>query len=223
MAREQPDYSRLKRAVKQNIRIPIYWALILTCSLLSLPEDYKLDKRNLLNQYFVKLGWFWTSSLTLTLLLMTTRMDDRETVFKIVLKWFSSTFLWYTSTNFFEFVDKSVGFDISGHTFILIFSNLIISSELRLLNFENATTSGFSQTHIPTIKTFLFLLSILWDFMLLQTALYYHTIIQKVIAAVWAVASWYILHITFYEEAGEVMKNRTNKDRRAKESVAEIS
>lgn len=218
------DYSRLSRAIKQNVRIPVYWALVIICSILSLPEDYKLDKRNLLNQYFVKLGWFWTSSLTLTLLLLNTRTDDRESVKNIILKWFSSTFLWYLSTSFFEYVDQAVGFDISGHTFILIFSNLIISSELRLLNDDGVdrTTSESRHQHIPTIKTSLLLLSILWDFMLLQTALYYHTIIQKFIAAVWAVGSWYILYLTFYEEAHDKIKNRT-KARRPKECNAEIS
>lgn len=215
--------SRLSTAVKHNPRIPVYWALILACSLISLPEDYKLDKRNPLNQYFVKIGWFWTSSLTLTLLFLTTRLDDRETVARIVFKWFSSTFLWYTSTSFFEYMDKEIGFDISGHTYILIFSNLIISSELKLLDEDGSNITTPGQSQLPTIKTSLLLLSILWDFMLLQTALYYHTMIQKVIAAIWAVGSWYILYVTFYEGSSSTSQNRTIKNRRQKESAASIS
>lgn len=209
-------YKEMSQPIVQNTRIIVYCALILVCSLLSLPEDYKVSKTNILNQWFVKLGWFWTSVLTLPLMFATIKTHDKETVSRAIFRLILSTLLWYTSVNFFQYVDTATGFDISGHTFLMMFSNLIIASELELsrkMSADNKKTDSKIkpkaggtnlEEQIPMIQTLLFVLSLIWDFMLLQTALYYHTIVQKAIAAVWAIASWYILHIVFYHKSIDV-------------------
>jgi EamA domain-containing membrane protein RarD len=122
------------------------------------------------------------------------KMDDRANVSKAIFRFTLSTTLWYISTNFFQILDDFVGFDISGHTFLLIFSNLLITSELRLSDRQESLDS------LQHVKTSIILLTLLWDFMLIQTALYYHTVLQKAIAALWAIGAWYILHILFYED-----------------------
>jgi hypothetical protein len=140
------------------------------------------------------LGWFWTTALTLPLMFASIKMEDKLNVSKAVFRFILSTILWYLSTNFFQILDDMLGFDISGHTFLLIFSNLLITSELKLSNQHSSTQS---------IRYSSFLLTSLWDFMLIQTALYYHTVLQKTIAALWAISSWYLLHVLFYEKALE--------------------
>lgn len=199
------DPLRFKKTVTSNHRILAYSAIILICSIITLPDDYRVDKRNILNQWFVKLGWFWTLTSVSTLLFATTDIDDRETVSQSIFRIVTSTILWYFSVNFFQILDTATGFDISGHTFLLIFSNLIIASELRLIKTlkqnrkDRDSKPSQLERHSKTIKIALMSLSVLWDFMLVQTALFYHTLIQKAIAAVWAVASWYILHSAFYQ------------------------
>lgn len=191
------DSRKMQQTFRQNVRIPIYCCLILVCSVIPLAEDYKIDKRNILNQWFVKLGWLWTTALILPLMFVNIRIDDRLNVSKAVFRFILSTILWYTSTNFFQILDDMVGFDISGHTFILMFSNLLITSELRLSSQHKGLDS------MQHVKISSMLLTLLWDFMLIQTALYYHTVLQKTIAALWAIGSWYLLHILFYERALE--------------------
>lgn len=190
------DQKQIAQTLMKNVRIPAYCVMIFTCSLLNLSEDYKVEKTNILNQWFVKLGWFWTSSLVLTLLLLSIRDDDKESVSKAMFKVIVSTAIWYISVSFFQYVDSTTGFDISGHTFILVFSNLLITSELKLFTAIEPSRKRF--VHVQTFKILLLALSILWDFMLLQTALYYHTMLQKMIAAIWAISSWYTLHLLFY-------------------------
>uniref|UniRef100_A0A6G1SP81 Fat storage-inducing transmembrane protein 2 n=1 Tax=Aceria tosichella TaxID=561515 RepID=A0A6G1SP81_9ACAR len=191
------DSRKIRQTFTQNVRIPVYCCLILVCSLIALPEDYKIDKRNILNQWFVKLGWFWTTALMLPLMFANIRIDDRLSVSKAVFRFILSTILWYFSTNFFQLIDDLIAFDISGHTFILVYSNLLIASELRL---SDEQKSGDSMQHVRLTSL---LLTALWDFMLIQTALYYHTVLQKTIAAFWAIGSWYLLHVLFYEDALE--------------------
>lgn len=223
-------YKEISRPIVQNTRILVYCALILVCSLLDLSEDYKIHKTNILNQWFVKLGWFWTNAFIFPLMFATIRADDKETVSKTIFRFVLSTILWYTSVNLFQYIDDSTGFDISGHTFLMMFSNLIITSELELsrkrtgvdkrLNAKTkpAFSSRSLEDQIPIIQTLLLILSVLWDFMLLQTALYYHTIVQKAIAAIWAIGSWYILHMIFYHKDMEEARGRG--DRCTKEHIS---
>lgn len=206
---------RLKNTILQNNRVLAYCVLVTFCSLLSLPEDYKVDKRNILNEWFVKIGWFWTNALIIPLLFLTIRVDDRETVSLAIFRIVSSTVLWYTSINLFQYIDTNTGFDISGHTFLLMFSNLIITSEIKLSEQLNSKSNEKSKSNSSEILKFreqkaqslfvirivLLVLTALWDFMLLQTALYYHTILQKAIAGIWAIGSWYILHTFFYHKS----------------------
>lgn len=207
---EKLDKRKLKETIASNLRIKAYCGIILVCSCISLSEDYKIDKRNPLNQWFVKLGWFWTTALTLPFLFIGLRNNDRDGVAKALLRTTLSTFIWFFSVNVFQFFDTNTGFDISGHTFLLIFSNLMISSEIRLSDEsmseeskENRDSDTLDSSHRSTMKLSLQILSVLWDFMLLQTALYYHTILQKLIAVIWAIGSWYILHILFYDKSLE--------------------
>lgn len=283
---------------------------------------FKIDKKNILNQWGVKIGWFWTCALLAPFMLLTglvvkinnlqSHEEQREIdhIIKRIklkkdyyghlqlalvglktidfLRLVLNTLAWYLSVNFYNFIEaltsncvdqsKNVvlssissrdhctraghrfvtGFDISGHTFLLLFANLLIISESRIMigwenlesslevtnlqdNNRSKTKDGISlrgdlpsksrlnQAHSNRISQpdrkmgiaqsnqnaiylyrkfatpirimfiFLTVLCVVWDFMLIQTALFYHTMIQKLIAALWATAVWYILYYHLYK------------------------
>ena len=105
------------------------------------------------------------------------------------------------------------GFDISGHCFLLTYSALVISEELQpKLHWPSITSAvvqtnpeninGFQHRNIARLVTpfvdvfslFAGLLSILWEFMLVFTTIYFHTFSQKVLGAVIAIFTWYIIY-----------------------------
>lgn len=200
------DKKKLKDTFSSNIRVQAYFGIICVLSLLSLPEDYKIDKRNILNQWFVKLGWFWTTALLLPLSFSSIKSSDRDGVAQAIFRVITSTLIWFVSVGTFQFFDTATGIDISGHTFLMIFSNLLISSELSISN--SGDNDHYVSEHKPKFILSLRILTALWDFMLIQTALYYHTILQKLIAAIWAFGSWYVMHILFYDK----MQNKKSSD-----------
>jgi len=51
---------------------------------------------------------------------------------------------------------------------------------------------------IRLLFVLLTILTLIWDFMLIQTALYYHTMIQKAVAGLWAVAAWFLMYHVIY-------------------------
>lgn len=187
-------------------RILAYCCIITIFSLLSIPDAFKIEKSNLLNQWFVKLGWFWTNILLLPFQFSNMKIDDKLELSRTVFRFIISSVFWFISVNLFQMFDGATGFDISGHTFLLIFSNLVIHSELEYQDRRNnikdkndlkAGHRDISRYQREKLRTYLLSLSKLWDFMLLQTALYYHTWIQKVVGAAWAIGSWYALDFAF--------------------------
>lgn len=208
MAKTMHHLDLLKTTFLKSPRVQAYCAIILVCSVLPLSDIYKIHKHNILNQWFVKLGWFWTLIALLPMQFVTTKPQDKEAVFHSVMRTILSSIFWYISVNLFELIDDYIGFDISGHTFLLGFSNLLLSSELNLLKIyieknkqKQQQNSNSLTKHLSNLKAFTLVLMILWDFMLLQTALYYHTLIQKVVAILWAIGSWTVLDILFYQDS----------------------
>lgn len=129
-------------------------------------------------------------------------------------------------------VTTTGGFDISGHVYILIFSNLMIIEECTIMTgweplgdrlyalsveFMNIVIGSQSPTLTNNIemnrKLYLSwsryrshsrklrliflaitLLSIVWDFMLMQTIFFYHSLIEKLLAMLWAFIGWYVCY-----------------------------
>ena len=100
------------------------------------------------------------------------------------------------------------GFDISGHCFLLTYSALVISEELQhkphwpsdAVQTSPENINEFQHMNIARLLTpevfslFAGLLSILWEFMLVFTTIYFHTFSQKVLGAVIAIFTWYIIY-----------------------------
>lgn len=127
-----------------------------------IPRTYFSNKHNALNVYFGKLAWGWTMILTSLYIYFTTNVycaGDQRRIMRHLLRMVVGTAVWFLFTNFFVYVEsktgscsggkitsrttclnkghKWIGFDISGHCFLLIFCHLLISEELRtLFNWE---------------------------------------------------------------------------------------
>ncbi|KAK6186559.1 hypothetical protein SNE40_008574 [Patella caerulea] len=246
--------------IDTSVKIGLYLMGVLIgsviCDLYAMPRNFFSDKHNFLNQYFVKLGWGWTFSLMAAFMFMTSFVyccGDLNKVRRHLMRLGVGTFWWYSCTNMFVFVNNAVGvctlssikdsrecekagkswmgFDISGHVFLLIHCLLIISEEMKcfkdwtklkdILNDETIaekkrlTASEVSQARTshkqltPLIQINVIaitLLSLLFEFMLLISIVYrFHTLSQKVFAAFIAVGCWFINYRMLYRTKLDVL------------------
>ena len=149
-----------------------------------------------------------------------------------------ATVWWYFSTSVFDHTRKKVGYcsgsfslssqlcnenswsglDISGHSFLLVYSSLIILEESKIFSLwdslpkrlpsmkkskqRNCASSPTDQitessrlfeNRAPLIYLSIILVTILfllWNFMLLMTLIYFHNTLQKVLGFLFAVLGW---------------------------------
>ena len=143
-----------------SYRICIY---ILGTLMISVVSDYKTsaasrsylaNPNNFLNQWFVKIGWFWTCLVVGSFIYLTshTYSCGRFNVIRNnIVRLGIATGAWFCITSLFDMVEHKSGmcditkyhkketclasgnnwkgFDISGHCFLLIFSNLVMLEE----------------------------------------------------------------------------------------------
>ncbi|KAM3722012.1 Acyl-coenzyme A diphosphatase FITM2 [Dirofilaria immitis] len=140
------------------------FVLSVFASIVPLSDHYYLVKKNnILNNYFVKLGWFWTCFVLcpfiwyISIAIGQSILGIMQNLSRIVI----ATTIWYYCTHAFVVFEQMTGhchgsklsprsscavdggkwipgFDISGHCFILIYSSLIICEEA--LAFRTITT-----------------------------------------------------------------------------------
>jgi hypothetical protein len=216
-------------------------------------RTYLAQKSNIFNVYFVKFGWFWTMLVTIPFVTMTSIVYTGGTmslVRKNLLRLLVATIIWYSSTSFFDYVDSRTGycilssfrtkiecksnsydwvngFDISGHTFILMHSLFLMLEEAKVFNNweslrkkidemvkkeaedtdDQDQLTGYDRAQFwfhyltPYIKfnfIVMALLALLWEVMLITTFLYFHTIMHKLIAACAAITAWFLTYQTWY-------------------------
>lgn len=146
-----------------NLKIAIYlgalFLLSLIADVLTFPKTYFTRSDNVFNQYFVKIGWFWTLLLTVPYVLMTSYTTccgkRRLVVTAHVSRLIIATFFWYIWTTLFNVIESNYGkcnsrlydnkivclknghfwngFDISGHSFLLIYSSLVMIEEAKAI------------------------------------------------------------------------------------------
>ncbi|ESO82823.1 hypothetical protein LOTGIDRAFT_184623 [Lottia gigantea] len=246
--------------IDTSVKIGLYLMVVLIgsviCDLHAMPRGFFSDKKNFLNVYFIKLGWGWTLSLIGPFIFMTSFVyccGNLNQVRRHVMRLAVGTVWWYVCTSFFVYVNKNVGvctlsnlkdskscleagkswlgFDISGHVFLMIHSLLIISEEMKCfkdwtklklsLDDENLTQrKNLSASEISQAKTshkqltpliqinvvFITLLSLLFEFMLLITIIYrFHTLSQKVFAAFIAVGFWFVDYRMLFRTKIDIM------------------
>ncbi|KAJ8713506.1 hypothetical protein PYW07_013876 [Mythimna separata] len=147
-----------------NLKIAVYlgalFLLSIVADVLTFPKTYFSRSDNVFNQYFVKIGWFWTLFMTVPYVLLTsytTCCGKRRTVAIAHLsRLIVATGFWYMWTSVFNSIETSYGrcnnkqyeskilclqkghfwngFDISGHCFILIYSSLVLIEEAKAIN-----------------------------------------------------------------------------------------
>ncbi|CAF1278569.1 unnamed protein product [Adineta steineri] len=210
------------------------------------PTSYFSLKHNIFNRYFAKLGWAWTIGLLfpfIYLTLMTTH-NNYQIVTRHLVRLLVATGVWYIITYMFVSFEAYTGMckhekmrgasrkicvgggyewqeghDFSGHTFLLLYSLLIINEEVKSYDkgtkkvqqasqstkASGDTLGNISQDQLKLISkiiqiiyVLLAALTILWEFMLLSTALYYHHTFHKLAAAFVAVFFWYITYYVWY-------------------------
>jgi hypothetical protein len=108
-----------------------------------------------------------------------------------------------------------------GHTFFLLYALLVINEEVKLYGegwkkIEDASkislTDNNNNINQNRIKMFsipigilyiaLAILTILWEFMLLSTVLYFYNILHKLIAASFSVFFWFMTYRVWYRQIG---------------------
>ena len=143
-----------------HVRILAYLTLLFALSsiadVLPMPKMPFNSANSFLNTYFVKLGWFWTLFLSVPFVFMTSYTyccGKKEQIMKHLARLLIATVFWYAWVNLFVYIEglygqcerrelksksvclktasKWIGFDLSGHTFILIYSNLVLIEEVR--------------------------------------------------------------------------------------------
>ena len=212
------------------------------------PRSYFSEKDNLLNQYFVKLGLGWTVAVVGVFVYFSSRtycFGDLSSVRRHSSRLLVGTAVWYmwvnvvfrhveqtngicTSSNHtakYECVDAGfmwLGFDISGHCFLLIYCVLIIVEEVNIFKdweriadaitneeetLRKLTAEEFaslkeqfrlSNAYVKLSVIALTLLTLLWEWMLIMTIVYFHTVPQKVFGGVIGILSWYVTYQLWY-------------------------
>lgn len=209
--------------------------------------NYFAHKNNLFNVYFVKFGWAWTLLASVPFVFMTAMVYTNGHPGKVknhLSRIAIATVAWYTLTGLFDRIDSFTGscsvtsiktkpeckarkhewlngFDISGHTFILIYGLLVMMEEARVFDqwekfhkelLEKTAAvkeDGGKLTQVvdlyekltPYIKinfVFMALLALLWEVMLLSTFLFFHTIMHKLLAAFCAIGVWFMTYQKWY-------------------------
>jgi hypothetical protein len=210
------------------------------------PNSYFASKRNIFNRYFAKLGWAWTMGLLIPFIYLT--LIKTHSRYRIIahhlVRLLVASVVWYIVTTLFVGFEEYTGmckheemrgvsrracvsgghqwqegYDLSGHTFLLLYALLIINEEVKSYdkgtrkadqtskpaNDSGDTLSNINQEQskifsniIRVLYVSLAALTILWEFMLLSTALYYHYTLHKIIAAGVAVFFWYITYYVWY-------------------------
>lgn len=147
-----------------NLKIAVYlgalFLLSIIADVLTFPKSYFSRSDNIINQYFVKIGWFWTLFMTVPYVLLTsytTCCGKRRLIVTAHLTRLAvATAFWYIWVSVFNAIETNYGrcnvktydnkrsclqqghfwngFDLSGHCFILIYSSLVMIEEAKAIN-----------------------------------------------------------------------------------------
>ncbi|XP_027601706.1 fat storage-inducing transmembrane protein 2 [Pipra filicauda] len=83
------------------------------------------------------------------------------------------------------------GFDISGHCFLLSYCALMILEEVAVLEGLSMDHSSRLRVVVNVLFVSLCLLAVIWVFMFLCTALYFHDFSQKLLGVLIGLSGWY--------------------------------
>ncbi|XP_020289196.1 FIT family protein CG10671 [Pseudomyrmex gracilis] len=165
--------------LKVAIYCAVIFTISLITDFFALPRTYFSRSDNALNQYFVKWGWGWLLSVVVpwvTLTAHTLGCGRRPVLLRHLARIAIATFAWLTWTKLFTYIETNFGrclntrdihlqtktkclqsgrfwsgLDISGHTFILIYSSLILAEEgTSLVGWEGIKDLVMNEEHTRT-------------------------------------------------------------------------
>jgi len=190
---------------------------------------------------------------------------NRDRIIRHMLRLFIGTCVWFFCTSIFQMIETSTGqcvvkdglmlhsirtrkscigksgkwssFDISGHSFLLIWCIFVITEEAKAIigwdgikdmirneehnrskpgdrNVQPDTplntlsdeelfelTVNYEKFDVPAKVALIVMtcLSIIWDIMILMTAIYFHVMVEKVIGGLFGVLSWFLVYKVLYK------------------------
>ncbi|KAA0707123.1 Fat storage-inducing transmembrane protein 2 [Triplophysa tibetana] len=187
-------------------------------------QSYFSNSRNVLNVYFVKVSWGWTLVLLLPFIYLSNSYKrSRAFVLKRLTSLLVATLIWYICTETFFYIEDVTGecqantlkgpgeittkaackkagmiwdgFDISGHSFILTFSALIIVEEMvAMLQIPNSHRNTF----LDCLYIALNVIVAIWIWMFACTSVYFHHFIDKLLGTSVGVLGWYVTYGVWY-------------------------
>lgn len=146
-----------------NLKVAVYLGTVFLLSLIgdvaTVPKMYLSRSDNIFNKYFVKFAWGWNLLLLIPFVVFTTYIyccgQKRRIIKDHILRICIATFFWWFWTTLFNVIEASFGrcghksfstkgtclqaghvwngFDVSGHTFILIYGSLFLIEETRCI------------------------------------------------------------------------------------------
>lgn len=233
--------------------------LSLLTDIIPLPRSFMANKYNFLNVFFVKFGWGWTLVLVGVFIYFSSYTyccGDRSAVKRHLSRLAVGTFWWFTLTNLFNYIEHAsgfcssevadhsskrvcidagfawLGFDISGHAFLLVHCLLTISEEVKvmkgwdriaeLIQTEEEREPGtaprvqddklqklkqYYTQYTPYVKAMFIVLAVLtliWELMLLGTTLYFHNMPQKLVGTLFAGFAWFMSYGVIYRSDSDI-------------------
>lgn len=91
------------------------------------------------------------------------------------------------------------GYDISGHSFILTYSALLIIEETSpMVLLRTVTQSSLSKTVLSLLYVALNVITVLWMWMFVCTSLYFHDLSHKLLGTLCGLLGWYLTYQVWY-------------------------
>ncbi|XP_029574631.1 fat storage-inducing transmembrane protein 2 [Salmo trutta] len=188
------------------------------------PETYFSNRRNVVNMYFVKVSWGWTL-LLLTPFILFTSYKNLAFALRRLSSLVVATAVWYTFTKFFTHINNATstchvpeseamdqvphdditscrnaggqwyGFAISGHSFILSYSALIIAEEMSPMVHMVKKNRN---TVLDLLYVSLNWIVIIWIWMFVCTSVYFHSFPEKLLGTVLGIVPWFLTYRIWY-------------------------
>ncbi|XP_063065186.1 acyl-coenzyme A diphosphatase FITM2 [Engraulis encrasicolus] len=188
------------------------------------PDSYFSNTRNVLNLYFVKISWGWTLFLLVPFMVLSSK-NSAGYLLPRLCALAVATAVWYVCVNTFEAIEEATGecydastkelrgeltskgvcrrggfvwngFDISGHSFILSYSALVITEEMAA---SLDGVRGYKKTVLQGLYVTMSVIVYLWLFMFLSTSVYFHSLLDKVIGTSCGLMAWYLTYQVWYK------------------------
>ena len=195
-----------------NLRMLLYISLTVALSMMAdiMASDqlnvlrlflYTAHPKNVFNEYFVKLAFGWTLGLVLPpAILASFTLGSWPGVAWTLLRALISTSVWFGCTNLFNVFRNNVfaNFDTSGHCFLLIWCIYYIIEESQVIKKVDWVRYPSLRLLLDVFHTFQSLLVMLWDVMLFSTLMFYHTLVEKLVAVTLALSMWLVIYRGIY-------------------------